>query len=68
MTDIVERLREEAADVPIRLALDAAREIEHLRTALQKIAYAEWDEYPSDEIIVRAVVRIACAAPKEHPQ
>ena len=44
MTDIVERLRAEAADVPIMLALNAAVEIERLRTALQKIAYAEWGE------------------------
>jgi hypothetical protein len=39
MSDIVERLRAQAADVPMMLALDAAVEIERLRTALQKIAY-----------------------------
>jgi hypothetical protein len=50
------------ANVPITLALDAAVEIERLRTALQKIAYPEWGEYPSDEMIVKAVVRIARAA------
>jgi hypothetical protein len=38
MSDIVERLRAQAADVPITLALDAAVEIERLRTALEKIA------------------------------
>ena len=34
MSDIVERLRAQAADVPITLALDAAVEIERLWTAL----------------------------------
>jgi hypothetical protein len=58
-SDIVERLRAQAADVPITLALDAAVEIERLRMALQKIAYAEWGEDPSDEMIVKAVVKIA---------
>jgi hypothetical protein len=53
MTDIVERLRAQAADVPITLALDAAIEIERLRAALQKIAHSEWVEYPSDEMIVK---------------
>jgi hypothetical protein len=53
MSDIVERLRAEAADVPI---------IEQLRAALGKIAYPEWGEYPSDEMIVKAVVKIARAA------
>jgi hypothetical protein len=62
MTDIVERLRAEAADVPITLALDAAAEIEQLRAALGKIAYPEWGEYPSDEMIVKAVVKITRAA------
>jgi hypothetical protein len=33
-----------------------------LRAALQKIAHPEWGEYPSDEIIVKAVVKIARAA------
>jgi hypothetical protein len=56
-SDIVEQLRAQAADVPITLALDAAVEIERLRTALQKIAYPEWGEYPSDEMIVKAVVK-----------
>ena len=46
-------------------ALDAASEIERLRTALQKIAYPEWGEYPSDEMVARAVVKIARAALKE---
>jgi hypothetical protein len=45
-TDIVDQLRVLAADVPITLALDAAVEIERLRTALQKIAHPEWGEYP----------------------
>jgi hypothetical protein len=48
MADIVERLRAEAADVPIALGLDAAAEIERLRAALQKLAYSEWGEYPFD--------------------
>jgi hypothetical protein len=65
MSDIVERLRAQAADVP--LALDAAVEIERLRTALQKIAYPEWGEYPSDEMMVKAVVKIARAALKGQP-
>ena len=34
MVDIIERLRAAAADVPITLALDAARELERLRAAL----------------------------------
>jgi hypothetical protein len=62
MSDIVEQLRAQAANVPITLALDAAVEIERLRTALQKIAYPESGEYPSDEMIVKAVVKIARAA------
>jgi hypothetical protein len=66
-SDIVERLRAQAADVPITLALDAAVEIERLRTALKKIAYPEWGEYPSDEMIVKAVVKIARAALKGTP-
>ena len=41
MTDIVKQLRAQAAAVPITLALDAAVEIERLRTALQKIVYPE---------------------------
>jgi hypothetical protein len=64
-SDIVERLRAQAADVPITLALDAAVEIERLRTALQKIAYPEWGEYPSDEMMVKAVVKIARAVLKD---
>ena len=60
MSDIVERLRAQAADVPITLALDAAVEIERLRTALQKIAYP-------GEMIVKAVVKIARAALKGQP-
>jgi hypothetical protein len=36
MSDIVERLRVEAAAVPITLALNAAAEIERLRAALGK--------------------------------
>ena len=67
MSDIVEQLRAQAADVPITLALDAAAEIERLRTALQKLAHPAWGEYPSDEMIVRAVVRIARAALKGTP-
>ena len=51
--------------MPITLALDATVEIERLRTALKKIAYPEWGEYPSDEMIVKTVVRIARAALKE---
>ena len=43
---------------------EAAVEIERLRAALQKIAYPEWGEYPSDEMIVKAVVKIARAALK----
>jgi hypothetical protein len=35
MSDIVEQLRAQAADVPITLALDAATEIARLRSALQ---------------------------------
>jgi hypothetical protein len=62
MADIVERLRAEAADVPIALGLDAAAEIERLRAALQRIAYPEWGEYRSDETIVQYVVKIARAA------
>jgi hypothetical protein len=37
------------------------------RTALQKFAYPEWGEYPSDEMIVKAVVKIARAALKGKP-
>jgi hypothetical protein len=37
-SDIVERLRAQAADVPITLALDAAVEIERLRMALPRAA------------------------------
>jgi hypothetical protein len=59
-SDIVEPLRAQAADVPIPLALDAAVEIERLRTALQKIAYP-------GEMIVKAVVKIARAALKGQP-
>ena len=58
MADIVEQLRANAANVPITLALDAAVEIERLRTALQKISYPQWGEYPSDEMIVKAVVSL----------
>jgi len=64
MADIVEQLRANAANVPITLALDAAVEIERLRTALQKIAYPEWGEYRSDEQIVQWVVKVARAALK----
>ena len=53
MSDIVERLRAQAADVPITLVLDAAAEIERLRSALQKLAHPEWGEYRSDEQIVQ---------------
>jgi hypothetical protein len=67
MSDIVEQLRAQAADVPITLALDAAVEIERLRTALQKIAYPEWGEYRSDEAIVKTVVKIARTALKGKP-
>jgi hypothetical protein len=64
-TDIVEQLRAHAADVPITLALDAATEIERLRSALQKLAHPEWGEYRSDEQIVQWVVKVARAALKE---
>ena len=57
MSDIVERLRAQAADVPITLALDAAVEIERLRMALQK----------TYEMIVKAVVKIGRAALQEQP-
>jgi hypothetical protein len=67
MSDIVEQLRAQAADAPISLALDAAVEIERLRTALQKIAYPEWGEYRSDEQIVQWVVKVARAALKGTP-
>jgi hypothetical protein len=67
MSDIVERLRAQAADVPITLALDAATEIERLRSALQKLARLEWGEYRSDEQIVQWVVKIARAALKAKP-
>ena len=67
MADIVEQLRANAANVPITLALDAAVEIERLRTALQKIAYPEWGEYRSDEQIVQWVVKVARAALKGTP-
>ena len=63
-TDIVEQLRAHAADVPITLALDAATEIERLRSALQKLAHPEWGEYRSDEQIVQWVVKVARAALK----
>jgi hypothetical protein len=36
--------------------------IDRLRAALKKFAYPEWGEYPSDEMIVKAVVKIARAA------
>jgi len=49
----VEQLRAHAADVPIALALDAAAEIERLRSALQKLAHPGWGEYRSDEQIVQ---------------
>ena len=67
MVDIIERLRAEAADVPITLAMNAARELERLRAALQKLAHPEWGEYRSDEATVNAVVRIARDALKEQP-
>jgi hypothetical protein len=67
MSDIVEQLCAHAADVPITLALDAATEIERLRSALQKLAHPEWGEYRSDEQIVQWVVKVARAALKEQP-
>jgi hypothetical protein len=36
--------------------------IDRLRAALQEIAYPEWGEYPSDVMIVKAVVKIPRAA------
>src|SRR5215469_12598861 len=64
MTDIVERLRK-LQDEPRCLTHSELQEIidelERLRAALQKIAYPEWGEYPSDEMIVKAVLRIARA-------
>jgi hypothetical protein len=67
MSDIVERLRAQAADVPITLVLDAAAEIERLRSALQKLAHPEWGEYRSDEQIVQWVEIVARAALKGQP-
>jgi hypothetical protein len=64
-TGIVEQLRAHSADVPITLALDAATEIERLRSALQTLAHPEWGEYRSDEQIVQWVVKVARAALKE---
>ena len=71
MTDIVEWLRlradkfENGAEFLLHADAqrmkEAAAEIERLRTALQKIAHPEWGEYPSDEMIVKAVVKIARA-------
>jgi hypothetical protein len=43
---------------------DIVERLRQLRAALGKIAYPEWGEYPSDEMIVKAVVKIARAALK----
>jgi hypothetical protein len=74
MTDIVEWLRlradklENGADLlfhaDAQRMKEAATEIECLRAALQKLASPEWGEYPSDEMIVKAAVKIARAALK----
>src|SRR5215469_13908426 len=55
------------AKARVGVCAEAADEIERLRTALQKIAYPGWGEYPSDEMIVKAVVKIARAALKGKP-
>jgi hypothetical protein len=55
-------LRQSLQTLSNPLALDAAAEIEQLRAALGEIAYPEWGEYPSDEMIVKAAVKIARAA------
>jgi hypothetical protein len=74
MTDIVDRLRAipvrfdlpevyEAANAIVELRLENTR----LRAALVRLANPEWGEYPSDEMILQAVVSIARAALKGTP-
>jgi hypothetical protein len=66
MSDVIARLRDPMVDIGFDDRLLVAEELERLRAALQKIAYPEWGEYPSDEMIVKAVVRIARAALTKH--
>jgi hypothetical protein len=75
MSDIVEQLRNLYAVRGEPIMREAAVEIEklretvrlqanereRLRAALQKIAYPEWGEYPSDEMIVSGKNRPRCA-------
>jgi hypothetical protein len=56
--------RERELDARIRI-LEA--ENERLRAALEKLTYPEFGEYPSDEMVLQALVRIARAALKGTP-